>query len=124
MKPGDFLNWLINPDHIGYSVIAHNAGKFDAHFLINLLQDINTKEKVTNAYLVDDKPIMKGNRILSFNIKVLDDDDNKWKNITLCDSLNHIQTSLSKMPKMFQLGDFKKGYCPYTWIKPSLRNSE
>ena len=32
------------------------------------------------------------------------------------DSLNHIQAPLKKMPKMFNLGDFKKGYCPYTWL--------
>ena len=77
-----FLNWLIKPEHIGYSVVAHNAGKFDAHFLINLLQDVKTKDKIETVYLVDDKPIMKGNRILSCNIKVLE--NKKWKNITLC----------------------------------------
>ena len=82
------------------------------------IEAVETKKKITNVYLVDDQPIMKGNRILSFNIKVLDD-DRKYKNISLVDSLNHIQTALSEMPEMFELSNFRKGYCPYTWINPS-----
>ena len=66
----DFLNWLITPEHAGYQVIAHNAGKFDAHLLINVLQDATTNDKIATPYKVDDAPIMKGNKILSWNIKV------------------------------------------------------
>ena len=128
----DFIKWLIQEEHNGYYVVAHNSGRFDTHLIVN---ELIKKENFDDFYL-DREPLTKVNKYLQYKIRFKkgSEDKQKFHTITLVDSRNHIQTSVSEMPKMFgffkkdasgnaikdndgnKIMEFKKGWCPYKWI--------
>lgn len=110
-----FNKWLLRIEHDKYLVLAHNAGKYDFHFIQN---DINE-----HGYDVECEPLVKGNKYLQCVVRgkteVQDKKKVKMKNwsITFGDSMNHIIASLSKIPKMYNIESISKEWCPYNWLK-------
>ena len=87
-------------------MIAHNARGYDTWLLHRHMK----KHTGTRP----DKIVMAGAKIMYM----------KFKNVDFIDSLNHIQSKLSKFPKTFGLDEtkFKKGFYPYKFNKKENGN--
>ena len=91
----------------GYTLYAHNLGRFDAIFIIKLLALLD--------YQVS--PIWKDNAIL--RIKIFD--PKTKQRITLLDSLNLFKTSLKKLLISFNC-ETRKGEFPHLFVKEDNLN--
>jgi hypothetical protein len=91
----------------GYTLYAHNLGRFDSIFLI--------KELATLNYII--KPIWKDNRILK--IKIIDCKSNQ--SIILLDSINLVNCSLNKFLISFDC-KINKGMFPHSFVNPNNLN--
>ena len=95
----DFVNWLYQPENKGATVVAHNAGKFDSHFILRQL----VKDGVTP------KPIIaRGTQLLLVKLQ---------KQFQLKDSLQFMPMSLAKVAAAFKIPQ-EKGYFPYLFDTP------
>lgn len=95
-----FYNILMNYDLDGYTIYAHNLGRFDSIFIIKSLvlnKDINIK------------PVWKDNSILSLTIEHLN------TKIILLDSLQLIPDKLENILNSFN-SKFKKGNFPHNFV--------
>ena len=91
----------------GYTLYAHNLGRFYAIFIIKLLALLDYKVS----------PIWKYNAIL--RIKIFD--PKTKQSIILLDSLNLFYTSLKKLLILFNC-DSQKGEFPYLFVKEDNLN--
>ncbi|XP_018107332.1 uncharacterized protein LOC108710705 [Xenopus laevis] len=90
----DFRKTFIQRKFAGFSFIAHNAGRYDAYFVVQEL----LKENIKLNFLA------KGGQLLSVTVA-----DFK---IRFIDSLNFLPMKLSKLPKAMGFDD-TKGYFPH-----------
>lgn len=91
-----FLEFIISlhPKFNRIAIIAHNMGGYDGHFLLKkIIQDINAWTP---------KVLMNGNKIILI-------ESSRYR---FLDSLNFLPTSLSNLPKMFDI-PAQKGYYPH-----------
>ena len=89
------------------TVVAHNASRFDVHFLIHpLLERGIIPEIVKNGLKV-------------FQLKVPGSKELKTNNLKFKDSCLFLPMSLSSMPKAFGFEDQKKGIYPYLFNHPA-----
>ena len=89
----DFCEWLFQPCHNGYLVMAHNARGFDSQFVLNYLHKQSIKPEV----------ILRGTQIMMLQVE----------KIRILDSMNFLPMKLAALPKAFNLTELKKGYYPY-----------
>jgi len=97
-----FYNILMNNDLNGYTLYAHNLGRFDSVFIINSLI-VNKDFTLT--------PVWKDNTILSLTIKYLSTE------IILLDSLQLIPGSLENILESFKCKIKKIFFLIKQWIK-------
>jgi hypothetical protein len=93
-----FLDWLLTEKHKGYSVIAHNSGRYDFHFIKQELLKRN----------IQSNDVCNGNTIFYSVIPKF--------NIRFLDSYRLISIPLRSFPKSFGLKEVKKGYFPYRFL--------
>ena len=99
-----FMDWVLQKKHRGYTMIAHNSGRYDAHFVKQELirRRMKTKDIINGrviAYI----------RIASLGIRVVD-------------SYRFILTGLRKFPKTFGFDDVGKGFFPYKFFTTDRRD--
>lgn len=100
----EFVDWIFNGTHSGYTFIAHNGGRYDFHFIKAAMMRRGIKS-------VD---IAGGNTIFEsvatdFKVRFID----SWR-FTLC--------SLRAFPKTFGLTEQAKGHFPYTFFTTANRH--
>lgn len=98
----EFVDWVL--DHRKVTVVAHNGGKYDMHFV--------KKELIERRIQTSD--IVKGNNIFYSEIEAI--------GIRFIDSLRFLPASIRSFPKMFGLPDITKGYFPYTFYTEANAN--
>lgn len=100
----DFCAWLFQPEHKGYTVIAHNLRGYDGHFILQWLD----RQSVWSY-----NPTYRGSSIVGFTTK------EKFKMVFL-DSYSHIGVALREFTKVFDLDParYKKGDYPYRFNTP------
>jgi DNA polymerase type B, organellar and viral len=96
----EFLDYLLVPEHRGYTCIAHNSARYDIHYL--------KMELLKRGLKTED--IVNGNSYFQVSI------DN-WR-IRFIDSYKFIPVALRKFPKTFGLdpSTLAKGYFPYRFF--------
>ncbi len=97
-----FLDFVLTPAFFGYTLLAHNAAKFDAVLLLNALHKKNVKVDV----------LYDGNKILQMVVKPL--------KLRFIDSMKFIKGPLSSFKKRFPKIDYcdtPKGSFPYLFNK-------
>lgn len=99
-----FLDTILKRDYEGYTFIAHNAAKYDFHFIKKTL----IKRKVKS----DD--LGGGRGIIYSCIPKL--------RIRFIDSYRFLPFSLRRFPKTFGFSDVVKGHFPYTFYTQENRN--
>lgn len=100
----DFIEWILRIEHKGFTCIAHNAGKYDMHFI----------KKAMLSKSIKSKDIVKGNNIFYSHVKKFD--------IRFIDSYRFIPISLRKFPKTFGITEVAKGYFPYKFFTKENMN--
>ena len=96
----DFLAWVFLPENLNSSVIAHNQSSYDGLFILRELSFQGKSPEIST----------RGSRILEITVPST--------KVRFVDSLNFIPASLSKLPKMFDLAELKKGFFPYKLNTP------
>lgn len=94
----EFINWLFREEHKEYTVIAHNGGKYDFHFI--------KREMIRKRIVSQD--VCNGNTIFYSYCK-------KFK-LTFLDSYRLIPIGLRGFPKAFGIKELCKGFFPYRYI--------
>ena len=94
MNIEDFCKNMINDKFKGYTMIAHNSKRYDAHFILKWLVNQGMKPHC----------IFNGAKIMFMEIPKL--------RIRFIDSLNFLEMALKAFPKTFSLHELKKGYYP------------
>ena len=92
----DFIKFIMRHRYRGYSIYAHNGGRFDFNFLLNELRGFNYPFKI----------ITQGGRIVE--LKVYQNNDElknlkSWNNIKFVDSFMLLPYSLDKLTKDFKV---------------------
>lgn len=93
-----FIDWIFRKEHKNYTFIAHNAGRYDGHFIKKAMIERELKQTT----------ICNGNTILycesaSFKIRFID-------------SYRFIPMGLRNFPKTFGLTAVSKSYFPYRFF--------
>ena len=99
----DFIAWIFS-ENLNSTVIAHNLSSYDGLFI---LRELSIQGKSPDI-------IPRGSRILEITVPST--------KVRFVDSLNFIPAPLSKLPKMFNLMELKKGYFPYKLNTPENQN--
>ncbi|XP_041441312.1 probable DNA polymerase [Xenopus laevis] len=90
----DFVRFFTNGKFLGYTFIAHNAGRYDAYFVVQELIKEKFKIEVVN----------QGGRLMCVSLKDL--------KMRFIDSLNFMPMKLSKMPEAMGFSG-SKGHFPH-----------
>ncbi|XP_031338143.1 uncharacterized protein LOC116167047 [Photinus pyralis] len=98
---GHILNLRKRFKHV--IVLAHNGGGFDHQFILNYI--------LTQTDLTPEL-IMRGTKLVSMFLN----------NVRFLDSLNYFSMALSKLPKVFDLTELKKGYFPHLFNTSGNQN--
>jgi len=101
---GGLVEWMLKQKNSTF--IAHNAKAYDAWLIRgHLLKNTTTRPGCL---------IMAGNKIMMM----------RYKTLSWVDSLNHVASGLSKLPKIFGMdeSEFKKGFFPYKFNTPENQN--
>lgn len=93
-----FLDWLLQKQHKGYTCIAHNGGRYDMHFIKQGLLE----RGVTSVDLT------RGRKFLQIQIPDL--------KMRFIDSYAFISVPLRAFPKTFGLRECAKSYFPYRFM--------
>lgn len=96
-----FMDWVLA--HRGYTLIAHNASRYDAHFVKKEL----IRRRVQTSDVVD------GNTIFCSEYKA--------QRLRFIDSCKFIPMALRKFPQTFGIVESKKGYFPYKFYTEENR---
>ena len=119
------LNDMLVNEYNGYIFYTHNFGKYDSIFLMKILKEENIRLGYEH-YKTND--ISRDGKILKLTIKTkrnLSDrkpsattvrKDPGYNTITIIDSLNLLNQSLSKLGRSFDV-PVTKGYFPYSFVK-------
>lgn len=99
----EFVTFLLQEDHKGFTCIAHNSGRYDFHFI--------KQELLRRGVTTSD--VCNGNTI--FYSMVPD-----YK-IRFVDSYRLIPIPLRAFPKSFGLKEVAKGYFPYRFLNENTR---
>lgn len=94
----EFITWLFNVTHKGYTVIAHNSGRYDFHFIKREM----LKRKIKS------EDICNGHSIFYSYCP-------KFK-LRFIDSYKLIPIGLRQFPKSFGIKELKKGFFPYRYM--------
>jgi len=92
----DFMEWLLQDKHKGYTIIAHNGRGYDFQLIQEYIYK-HTTMKPKNVYA--------GSKIMILNLKDL--------NMRFVDSLNFLTMKLEAFPKTFGIKELKKGFFPH-----------
>lgn len=84
-------------------VIAHNAQRYDAHFILRYMYANSNIWKLSEQSL-----IINGSKIIRIHVG----------RYSFIDSLNFFNVGLAKLPKMFSLENNCKGYYPHGFNRP------
>jgi hypothetical protein len=97
-----FVNWLTLSKHKDYTVIAHNSGRYDHHYLMDyfIQRRWKTRDIVNGNSYIHAKLVQKG-----------------LPELTFIDSYKFIPIPLRKFSKTFGL-TATKGYFPYRFFTP------
>ena len=95
----DFLKWALSVNRRNATLIAHNSGGYDGHFILDYL--------VKNEEYPE--MIMQGGKILSMKVKTT--------NSRFIDSHSFLAMGLSKFTATFGLGGIEKGQFPHMFNK-------
>jgi hypothetical protein len=95
----DFVTWLLKKEHKGYIAIAHNAARYDAHFI----------KKVCIARRIKTRDITKGRGYIEMYFPE--------RKLRLIDSYCFIPIGLRAFGKTFGLTQ-SKGFFPYRFFTP------
>ena len=99
-----FATWLLNGDHTGAIVIAHNLRGYDGFLLCEHFY----KECILPSL------ILNGAKIMTMEIESAE--------IKFLDSLNFLPMPLKALPKTFGLTELKKGYFPHFFNRKENQN--
>ena len=103
-----FCEWLFGAHNANFTAIAHNAGKFDAIFLLKYIV-----QSFISIYAMPEI-ICNGTKILSL----------VYKDVRVIDSLNFLPMPLEKFAKTFNLNALKKGFFPHRFNTIENQNYE
>lgn len=106
----DWVDYLLNGEWWGYTVVFHNGKGYDFHFI---MKEIIARRDF--KYQID--PVMVGAKILYFTLSPGKRFSEK-KGIRFVDSLNFLPMALKKFTKTFGLTT-KKGFYPHFFNTPS-----
>lgn len=101
-----FITWLFSKKHKGYTVISHNGGKFDNHFI---------KKEMINRR-ISSSDISNGRNIFYMKTKA------SASNLRFIDSIKFIPLPLRSFPKTFGFDCHVKGHFPYTFLTRETLN--
>ncbi len=93
-----FITWLFDKQHMGYTAIAHNGGRYDTHFV--------KAEMIRRG--IQSCDVITGNTILYMLVKKL--------KMRFVDSYRFIPMGLRNFPKTFSITERVKGYFPYRFM--------
>lgn len=96
----EFMDWVLSGDYRGWTFIAHNAGRYDLHFI--------------KAYMLDKK--LESNDIVCS--RTIFQSVLKKEDVKFMDSVKFIPMALRKFPETFGIEELAKGYFPYTFLTP------
>ncbi len=99
-----FMNWVLQPAHKGFIVLAHNAGRYDIHFI--------KQWGLKNHIAMDD--LVKGNRFIQTTFTKF--------HVKFMDTLQFLPFALRKFPKAFRIEERTKGYFPYRFYTKQTMN--
>lgn len=94
----EFVEWVFQKKHAGYTFIAHNGGRYDFHFIKGEMVERGIKSS----------DVCVGNTVFYCYAT-------KFK-IRFIDSYRFIPMGLRKFPKTFGLTETVKGYFPYRFF--------
>ena len=89
----DFCQFLFSGANKGSICLAHNAQGYDLHLIMEYVHKLGIKPEV----------ILNGSKIMSLEVCGL----------RFIDSLNFFNTSLAKLPSLFDLKELHKGFFPH-----------
>ena len=92
-----FCEWTFTKKHCKYKLISHNGKHYDNYIILKYFLELKFQPKL----------IFSGQKIMFMYVKDLQ--------ISFIDSINFIQSSLSKMPKTFGEQELVKGYFPHVF---------
>ena len=93
----EFCEWLFNPIHKGYTILAHNGKGYDYQFVMKYIY----KKTSYKPFIV-----YAGSKIMTFSIK-------QGLNINFVDSVNFMCSRLEDFPSTFGIKELKKGFYPH-----------
>jgi hypothetical protein len=94
----DFITWLFSKKHRNYTVIAHNGGRYDMHFI--------KREMLKRC--IKSYDVVNGHKIVYSYVR-------KFK-LRFLDSYSFIHLPLREFPKTFHIEEITKGYFPYRFF--------
>ena len=92
----NFMKWLLDEKHKGYTIIAHNGRGYD----FQLIQEYIYKHTIMKP-----KNVYAGSKIMILELKDY--------NMRFVDSLNFLTMKLEAFPKTFGIKELKKGFFPH-----------
>lgn len=98
---GMFMNWVLQPAHKDFVVMAHNSGRYDIHFI--------KQWGIQTHQVMDD--LVKGNKFIKTTFT-------EYK-VTFMDTLQFLPFSLRRFSKAFRIEEQTKGYFPYRFFTKS-----
>lgn len=96
MNINEFMTWLLQDTHKGYSVLAHNGRGYDFQIIMEYIYRETTFKPVV---------VYAGSKIMILTIKEL--------RLRFVDSLNFLTMPLASFPKTFGIKELKKGFFPH-----------
>lgn len=99
-----FITWLFDDQHKGHTVIAHNSGRYDMHFIKQEMIARNIKSF----------DIVNGCTIMYSSVPAF--------GIRFVDSVRFMGMPLRDFTKTFGLTELTKGYFPYRFFTQANRN--
>lgn len=106
---GNFMQYLgeINDKFNRIIIIAHNAQRYDSHFLLRYMYANSSIWKLKEESL-----IMNGTKLITIKVG----------RYSFIDSLNFSNAAFAKLPKLFSLDENCKGYYPHGFNTPENLN--
>lgn len=99
----EFVSFFLTEKYKGYTLIAHNSGRYDFHFI--------KQEFIERG--IETSDVCNGNTIFYSKVKDF--------NIRFVDSYRLIPIPLRAFPKSFGLTEVSKGYFPYRFLSAETR---
>ena len=97
-----FCDHFLGGDYEGAICLAHNASRYDSHFILKYALDRSVAPDV----------VVNGLKLMSLKIA----------GVKFIDSCNFLPMPLSKLPKAFGLSELCKGYFPHRFNTPENQN--